>query len=201
MPVIYLIRHTTPDINKGICYGQSDISLTETFYEEASVIKKNLKEEIEHVYSSPLMRCKKLAEYLFPQNDIHLHSDLMEINCGNWEMKQWDLVPKKEIDAWMNDFVNAPIPGGESYTDLYKRTSNCFDQIVSKNNHAAIITHGGVIRSILSHITQTPLVESFNIFSIHYGCVVKITVDGKDIRHEIISNIQAEKEKHKPSYS
>jgi alpha-ribazole phosphatase len=201
MSLIYLIRHTTPTVSKGICYGQSDIDLTESFDEEASVIKKHLTEQIEHVYSSPLMRCTKLAEYLFPKSNIQLYKDLMEINCGNWEMKQWDLVPKKEIDPWMNDFVNARIPGGESYVDLYKRTANCFEEIVATGNHSAIITHGGVIRSILSHITQTPLIESFNIFSIHYGCVVKITVRGRDLRHEIVSNIPAEKEKHKPSYS
>src|SRR6516165_7242435 len=98
MSLIYLIRHTTPTVSKGICYGQSDIDLTESFDEEASVIKKHLTEQIEHVYSSPLMRCTKLAEYLFPKSNIQLYKDLMEINCGNWEMKQWDLVPKKEID-------------------------------------------------------------------------------------------------------
>ena len=33
---IYLVRHTTPDVAKGICYGQADIDVTATFLAEAA---------------------------------------------------------------------------------------------------------------------------------------------------------------------
>jgi alpha-ribazole phosphatase len=39
---IYLIRHTSVDVPKGLCYGQSNVSLTKTFEEEAKVIQKKL---------------------------------------------------------------------------------------------------------------------------------------------------------------
>ena len=39
---IYLIRHTTPNIEKGICYGQADLDITETFLEEVEAIKPHL---------------------------------------------------------------------------------------------------------------------------------------------------------------
>lgn len=35
---IYLIRHTTPHIEKGICYGQTDLDVAETFNNEAEII-------------------------------------------------------------------------------------------------------------------------------------------------------------------
>jgi len=38
---IYLIRHTTPDVAKGICYGQTDLDVANTFEEE--VIYKSIK--------------------------------------------------------------------------------------------------------------------------------------------------------------
>ena len=39
---IYLIRHTTPLIEKGICYGQTDLDITESFEEEVSMIHPHL---------------------------------------------------------------------------------------------------------------------------------------------------------------
>src|SRR2546430_1356701 len=116
---IYLIRHTTPDIEKGICYGQSDIGVTDSFQAEAALIKSVLNEPVEQVYCSPLVRCHKLATHLFPAHTIALEPYLMEIHCGEWEMKHWDHFPPEIIDPWMKDFVNVCIPGGESYVQLY----------------------------------------------------------------------------------
>jgi alpha-ribazole phosphatase len=171
-----------------------------SFYDEAAIIKACLPTTIEQVHSSPLIRCKKLAEHLFPDVNILKHEALMEINCGQWELRQWNDIPKNEIDPWMNDFVRVSIPGGESYIDLYKRVTNCFASIITTNADPVIITHGGVIRSILSHITKTPLPDSFNRFSLHYGCVIKIMEDHNEFRYEILSNIPTPKETHKPNY-
>ena len=35
--LIHLIRHTTPDIETGICYGQTDLDVSDSFEKE----KKN----------------------------------------------------------------------------------------------------------------------------------------------------------------
>jgi alpha-ribazole phosphatase len=198
---IFLIRHTTPAVEKGICYGQTDLDVTETFLAEAAVIKQHLPESIARVYSSPLQRCKKLAEHLFPQKPVSLHTDLMEINCGRWEMQPWNDIPRHEIDPWMNDFVTVPTPGGESYVDLHQRVVAVFEEIAKPPQPTAIVAHGGVIRSILSHITQTALIDSFNAFTLHYGCVAKIYYQNDKVQHELLYNIPPnEKEQHKPSY-
>ena len=196
---IYLVRHTAPAVEKGICYGQSDIDVTASFLSEAAIIQQHLPANIVAVYSSPLQRCSKLAAHLFPNHSIQLDDQLMEINCGMWEMKRWDDIPKEEIDLWMEDFVNVRIPGGESYADLLERVSNSFNEVHQQHRPSVIIAHGGVIRSILSHITGTQLKDSFSTFSLHYGCVVKITNKQNEFHHEVLSNIPHEKETHKPS--
>jgi alpha-ribazole phosphatase len=66
---IYLIRHTTPQVESGTCYGQADLDVTETFELEASIIQQHLPAHITQVHSSPLQRCRKLADYLFPEYD------------------------------------------------------------------------------------------------------------------------------------
>jgi alpha-ribazole phosphatase len=195
---IYLIRHTTPKVDKGICYGQTDLDVTDTFVAEAAIIKTVLPSYIHQVYSSPLQRCTKLATHVFPDKHIALHPHLMEIYCGDWEMQAWDDIPKEHINPWMDDFVNVRTPNGENYVDLYNRVVGQFTAIAATKKPAAIVAHGGVIRSILSYITNTPLIDSFNAFTLHYGCVVKIHEQNNVISYSMLSNIPHEKETHKP---
>lgn len=193
---VYLIRHTRPAVEKGICYGQTDLDVTDTFESEAALIRSVLPGDIRFVYSSPLQRCRKLAEHLF-DHPIQFHDDLMELHCGDWEMRHWDHIPQEELQPWMDDFVRVRVPGGESYIDLYERTVARFRAITKSALPAAIVAHGGVIRSILSHLTDTPLVDSFQRFPLHYGCVVRVN----PVEHtfEMLSNIEGPKEQHRPS--
>lgn len=196
---IYLIRHTTPLIEKGICYGQSDIDVTGSFREEAGLIQTVLSSiPIQQVYSSPLIRCQKLACHLFPDHTVSLEPSLMEIHCGEWEGLHWDAIPPEVIDPWMKDFVNVCIPGGESYVQLHSRVTECFNRIAAAPSSSAIVTHGGVIRSILAHITTTPLVDSFGTFKISYGCVIRLDADDAGFSYELLHSIDTEKEQHKP---
>lgn len=197
---IYLIRHTAPLIEKGTCYGQADIDVKESFLDEAGIIKTVIPATVQQVWSSPLQRCRKLAEHLFPSHTIHLEHRLKEINCGEWELLKWDDIPFEAIDPWMKDYVNVRIPGGENYIDLYDRVVESFLQIASGEMPVAIVTHGGVIRSILAHITGTSLLDSFKAFSIYYGSVIRISRQDDGFAYEILSNIPTPREQHKPSY-
>ena len=228
MPDIYLIRHTTPAVAKGVCYGQTDLDVTASFEAEATVIRECLPAAVGAVYTSPLRRCSMLASRLFPDSPIQLREALMEIHCGDWEMKTWDELPKETVDPWMADFVNIRIPGGESYIDLHTRVSRCWDEIVAAASAAppqaavpssdleafgetstepgkapspvAVVAHGGVIRSILAGLTGTPLINSFKAFSLHYGCVIRLQGPAGGLVHTVLSNIAPlEKEQHKPS--
>lgn len=197
---IHLIRHTTPLVEKGICYGQTDLDVTNSFHEEAQNIFQQIGDFNYHsIISSPLQRCAKLAKQLFPEKNIIFEKSIMEINCGSWEMQHWDEIPKSELDPWMTDFVNTRIPNGESYVDIYDRVTQYFQSLQPLPQPIALVTHGGVIRSILSHITETPLEKSFEAFTIRYGCVVQLTLEDNKWNYNTLHNPQFEKEQHHPS--
>ncbi len=134
--MIYLIRHTTPAVAKGLCYGQTDLDITESFEAESTIIRQHLPDSIGLVYSSPLRRCVILANRLFPGLPLRTNDALMEIHCGEWEMRAWDDLPPEEVDPWMKDFVHVRIPGGESYIDLHQRVSRCWDLISREEERA-----------------------------------------------------------------
>jgi len=170
---IYLIRHTTPEIEKGICYGQTDLDVAATFEEESEVVLKQvLFDQNSIVYSSPLKRCTKLA-HKFTKN-ITVDNRLMELNFGDWELLKWDNLPREKSDIWMNDFVNQPTPNGEAYIDLANRANLFFNEVIASTSKKIIITtHAGVIRAILSKINNIHLKDSFDI-DVAYGQVFKI---------------------------
>ncbi|WP_207632907.1 alpha-ribazole phosphatase [Foetidibacter luteolus] len=196
---IYLIRHTQPAVERGVCYGQTDIDVTASFEEEAAAISKHIPPDIEMVFSSPLQRCAKLAAKLFPFHTVQLLPGLMEINCGHWEMKSWADIPEDISTKWMNDFVNNPFPGGENYVQLQQRVVRHFEDISYHKTKAAIVAHGGVLRSILSHISGVELKDSFNRFSIHYGCVIRLKPWQQGWKFEHLYNVApADAETHRP---
>jgi len=170
---IYIVRHTTPNIEKGICYGQTDLDVANTFEMEGENVLAQLPKKIDAVYSSPLKRCSMLASML--KNKPILDNRLMELNFCDWEMKKWDDIPLNEIQLWYNDFVNERCLNGESYYELSLRAIECYEEILHLNYKVVVIVaHSGIIRSLLAYINAVELKESFDEFKIPYGTVIKI---------------------------
>jgi alpha-ribazole phosphatase len=183
---IYLIRHTTPNIAKGICYGVTDISLNENlFAEELKHIESKLPNGIEHFYTSPLQRCKKLTQKL--TSNYTEDSQLIELNFGDWENKFWNEIDKDQINIWMNDFVNTQTPNGENYLDLHQRTITFIETLLLTNyNRVCIITHSGNIRSFISWTLDLPLENSFRI-ELGYGAMVSLKINREKSFNKLIS--------------
>jgi len=115
-------------------------------------------------------------------------------------MQLWNEIPKTEMQPWLDDFINIAVSNGESYLQMHQRVVNRFEWISQQTQPAVIVAHGGVLRSILAHITNTSLKESFDVFTCHYGCVVKLVLENGVYKHEMLYNISlAGKEWHRPS--
>ncbi|MFN4100140.1 MAG: histidine phosphatase family protein, partial [Pararhodobacter sp.] len=58
---LILLRHTRPMVTEGTCYGRTDLSLADDFSGSAAKIAAQLP-EFTRILSSPLSRCRLLAE-------------------------------------------------------------------------------------------------------------------------------------------
>ncbi len=173
---ILLIRHTTPDVPTGTCYGQTDLDVNGTFEREADEIKATIGDfKPEAIYSSPLIRCSKLAEKLFPGQTIQLDDRLKEMSFGQWEKKLWQNIPKDELDTWANDFMQHAPPEGESFNRFIQRIDEFNIEYLKRNDRAVVVTHSGVIRSFLMQHLHIPSDKIFNL-QLNYGAVIKIDV-------------------------
>ncbi|MCG8582323.1 MAG: alpha-ribazole phosphatase [Bacteroidales bacterium] len=178
---IWLIRHTTPHFEKGICYGQLDLDVNDAFKAEAKQIKEHLSDtSFDLVYSSPLLRCRKLANELFPNDDLKYSNLIKEIDFGDWEGKYWSSIPQDEMKQWSADYVSNPVPNGESFEQLIQRTNAFIGGLKHNSNEkAAIVTHSGIIRAFLIKYLQIPPTKAFSL-DLSFGCIVKITIHSEE---------------------
>ena len=171
---IYLIRHTQTDTVKGLCYGRTDVALAPSFNVDVEQVKQKLSEPLFNcqVFSSPLTRCKLLAERL---SSHHVMDDrLLELDFGAWENCRFEDLDGDAVQRWTESFVHSSPPSGESFSDLCSRAADFWQELITLPvKQAVVVTHAGVIRALLAHILQLPLANAFQ-FKVDPGSIHKL---------------------------
>lgn len=175
---IYLVRHTSVDVPAGYAYGQTDVPLRSSFEEEAAVVKAALAvHTFDKVWSSPLSRCVRLANYCgFP--DAERDNRIQELSFGEWEMKSWEeLSADPRSENWFADWIHVPTPSGESLQDQYDRVSSFLEEVRKSGlGKVCLFTHGGVLTCARVFAGEYGLEDAFkNVPS--YGAVIRIEFD------------------------
>jgi alpha-ribazole phosphatase len=173
---IFLIRHTSVDVPKGICYGKSDVGLNHTAETEMANTATRLSAicDIEKavIWSSPANRCVTLAKTI--RSDFHLEERLWEMNFGDWEMLAWKDIKQEHSDPWMADFVNVNTPNGESFKELSARANEFLDEIITQNHEQVVlVNHSATIRTLICRALDLDLKNAFRM-EIDYGSITKI---------------------------
>ncbi|MDD4190068.1 MAG: alpha-ribazole phosphatase [Mangrovibacterium sp.] len=172
MMKLICIRHTRVDVRPGTCYGQTDVPLAASYEDEMAAVARQLDGiRIDAVFCSPLSRCRQLAGSLFPRHEIHLDERLKELHFGDWEQKDWEeIFCTDEGRYWMDHYLEAPCPGGESYQEFRERVRSFLDDLPGRNTgNIALVTHGGVIRLVKSILENRPMEDVFAAFNPVFG--------------------------------
>ena len=174
---VILIRHTTPDVPTGTCYGQSDVPLKESFAEEAAVTKAALDAcgPVDHAYTSPLSRCTRLAAFC-GYADAERDARLMELNFGEWEMMPFDEITDPQLQLWFADHIHTPVTGGESFMQQCQRVSRFLDELRQQPwRRAAVFAHGGVLVAAQVYAGIVTPEEAFSVLP-PFGGIVRINL-------------------------
>lgn len=167
---VVLIRHSRPRIAEGLCYGQLDVP-AEDVAATAATLHAQLPPGLP-VFSSPLRRCRALAEALHPAP--RFDPRLMEMHFGEWEGQAWSAIPRAALDAWAADLLHYAPPGGESVAALQARCVASLDALAAEGLGAcAIVTHAGVIRAVLGH-AQGLVADAWTQLRFDFGACVPL---------------------------
>ncbi|OFY87749.1 MAG: alpha-ribazole phosphatase [Bacteroidetes bacterium RIFCSPLOWO2_12_FULL_35_15] len=168
---IHFVRHIETSAEKGICYGQLDVGIPDDYKAHHEQIINSLENNYDLVFSSPLKRCKLLAEQI--SENVNFDDRLMEISFGDWEGKKWDDINQMDLSNWMENYITIAPPRGESLIDLVDRVSAFLNELKKQNfTKVLIITHAGIIRCAMNVLNSVPL-EKIMFENVEYGEIIK----------------------------
>ena len=155
---LHLIRHfATEEGLEGKYLGNTDHHIA---MESKFALEEKLEESCyppcDIIYSSPALRCLETAQLLYPDQETGICDQMAELDFGDFEGKTVaELKDNEDYKAWLLDSLNNPIPNGEDMSSLIARLYKGLDLIFKdmcrrEANEAVLITHGGVIMTMLS---------------------------------------------------
>ena len=166
---IHFIRNALTDENlEGRYIGHTNVALSDEGKAQLAQMREELiYPPVDAVFTSPLKRCTDTAAILYPESIPLIIEGLIEYNFGEFENKTAEQLEKyEEFPRWLAGEKGVKPPYGESNEDFTKRVCDTFEKIAeglmkTGTTSAAIVTHGGVIMTILASygIPEYPMHE------------------------------------------
>jgi broad specificity phosphatase PhoE len=161
---VLLIRHGQTDWNKiGRWQGHTDIPLNDRGHQQARLLAHRLATwPISVIYTSDLKRAVQTADPLGAKLGLVPIKEpaLRERNGGFFQGLTREELQARFGEEWRRVRQDglAP-PNGESDLDLAMRVEAAFQQMVNrhKGDMIAMISHGGALKVLISHILGLPL--------------------------------------------
>ncbi|WP_170949523.1 histidine phosphatase family protein [Ureibacillus acetophenoni] len=181
---LFLVRHGVTDWNKEKRYlGHTDRGVLMSELTQLKKLQKELAElSFDHVFTSDLRRCLETLAYLNVPAQVSVDTRIREINFGDWEGKTYNELKDNQIYRdWLNNWENLSIPNGES-ADTFKARIDTFIQDLLQHPFEStpnekklflIMTHGGVIRYIVSKFVPS---IAFWELSVPHGHGIHLTL-------------------------
>ena len=150
MPQLYFIRHGQTEANvKGILTGRLETNLTQKGIDDAATLSKELKEDFDYYYCSPLTRTHQTLRAIKGDVDFIIDERITEVSSGDWQGKLKSELPEEEYDLYKKGLLNPP--NGESLEDVDKRAKSFLEDMFSKykdDEKILIVTHNAFMRNL-----------------------------------------------------
>jgi len=177
---VSLLRHGMTQ-GGDIYRGHTDVALTSEGLGQMQQANAGFALPTDYLVSSTLQRCTTFAA-MHEQPEL-LDARLQEMSFGDWDGQLRSDVWRTHSDQvkafWDNPMV-AAAPNGESVKQVQSRVTESLHEHIKSAlgqgcKHVLIVTHGGVIRAILSALLQMQPRALFNL-DVPYGGVVCLKV-------------------------
>ncbi|MDO3381806.1 histidine phosphatase family protein [Gilvimarinus algae] len=168
--------------------GHIDVALTATGRAQMREGVAQLAGPWQRIVSSPLVRCRSFAETLAAQTGVPVEIEpaIKEVGYGQWEGQSVEAVWREQQAlclAWSRAPDKTGPPGGEPFHDFRARVLTALAQSAAIPGADRIlwITHGGVIKLLLSMARQMPPAGMMQL-TVGYGFAASVQTDGDNLR-------------------
>ncbi|OMH30447.1 histidine phosphatase family protein [Motiliproteus sp. MSK22-1] len=147
------------------------------------------------IYSSPLQRCQGFAQELSErlQRPLVVDERLIELDFGEWDgqgtAEVWQQQQSAVLAFWQDPEVNTP-PGAEPLRTMRDRVVRLLYDLHRQLDGQRIlwVSHGGVIRILLSYLLQMPL-QAMRQISVAYGSLSRIELYQQQSEGPLVSEV------------
>ena len=170
MKIIFIRHLPTPGNEKRQYIGSTDEDLSQGAVERFRKMQPDNRERIyppvQYVIASPLKRCIRTAELIWPGQEILIEPMLRECDFGAYERKTYEeLKNEPEYIRWMESGGMTAFPGGEDQTGFRRRCVDGVKQWIGRlfekdADSAAFVVHGGTIMAALEALAKLPEQDS-----------------------------------------
>ncbi|NCB63017.1 MAG: histidine phosphatase family protein [Clostridia bacterium] len=149
---LILVRHATTQGNLEKRFvGRLDIPLCpqgEALAQESAAYMP----EVEHLYVSPMLRCRQTADYLWRDVEKTTVDDLRETDFGPFEGKNHE---ELKDDPWYQRWLKGELSAGEPAEECAHRGVRALEQVLADAREhgyekVGIVTHGGLMMGMLT---------------------------------------------------
>lgn len=179
-------RHGETDWNKReLIQGDVNIPLNKNGIEQAEKVRGvMIKEKIDFVFSSDLLRAVQTAKIIFPRHKIHKTTYLREIDFGLYNGKnRWKV---RREDLFFNNVLNnvnhplhlyTPFPNGEAAIEAVIRMIRFLIKIEKKYplKNIALFTHCDLLETLLE-------INNIKISKIDFASKIEFDFDSKSMQ-------------------
>ena len=161
MPEIVLVRHAESEANAAAAWqGRGNAGLSDAGRRQVAALARRVEgRRYDAVVSSPLTRAYETAAAFSDEPEVE--DDLIEIDLGKWEGVAFDVVAQSDGVLLRSIYNGADEPFGEigeRMSEVAARAWAVIDRLserVGPNGRAVVVTHGGVIDSLLATLLPT----------------------------------------------
>ena len=180
---IDLLRHGDVADGKKLL-GITDEPLSKLGLQQMQAIHVNKPLRWQKIVSSPLQRCHSFSKELSAifSIDLTLDKRFQEISFGQWDGQLLADLYASEDSEQLIRFMQSPDtvtpPNGEAYNAFQSRVLTAWEELLQSLHeeeieHCLLVTHAGVIRTIIANILGMPNTKLFNI-EVPYACLSRI---------------------------
>ena len=158
--MIYLVRHGLTWANEEHRYcGSTDLPLSDQGIRILNDLKKAaIWPIVDFCYHSGLQRTLQTASILFTAAPMVELKSLREFDFGDFELKNYDeLKDNPAYIHWISQIMTEPCPNGDSREQFHCRVLAGWAQVLAAQSDKpdqsiAVVTHGGVIATVMNEI-------------------------------------------------
>lgn len=194
---LYLLRHGETTWNRdNRIQGHRDPALSRLGCAQVRTTARHLRGRgIERIFVSDLRRALQSAQIVerVLRVPVTIVPELREIDLGAWEGLTPDQVNRRFRNGyakWMASPSSVTIPQAEPMQAFRRRVRRCWrrDLVSGQERSILVVTHGGVITALLSHLLRAKFDTLIIGLAINNASLTHVALRGAQVRVEQINH-------------